>query len=102
MTEGTCDRCWGTGRSDITGINQRAIEQKMRTWSEKQVLEYLGSRMGADLAQMREVILDLSKYCDKQSNRRKVPEGRSAFWLALNWHSLGEILRKIGIGDTGP
>ena len=26
ITQGTCDKCWGTGRTDVTGVNLRDLE----------------------------------------------------------------------------
>lgn len=31
ITSDVCDRCWGTGRSDRTGPDLRAIERELRT-----------------------------------------------------------------------
>ena len=37
MTEGVCDKCWGTGRSDKRGTDLKKMEQFDRQYKEKSV-----------------------------------------------------------------
>lgn len=93
--EDTCDKCWGTGRTDITGLDQRAAERHMREWSEDQVLRYLGDKLGANMSGTRCFLLELAAYCEKQTRRRKVPDGVSPFWHAMTWEAMRRVLARL-------
>jgi len=53
ITEGICEACWGTGRSDITGPDLRAIDAH-EAQLEREVSErWLAWRLGASFSSVR-------------------------------------------------
>lgn len=100
-TKGVCDACWGSGDAHRPRSDIRALEAECEAWDEDQCLNYLGLRLGLPFDHLRLRISQLADICDKQSKRRKVPDGESEFWWSHSWHALGSILRKLSTGGTG-
>lgn len=90
-----CDQCWSTGDKHRIGTDIRKLEEQRKNWEENQVLEYLARRLGTGLNRIPLRILDLAKFCEKQANRRKIPDGESEFWWSHEWHMLGRLLKKL-------
>lgn len=90
-----CDQCWSTGDKHRIGTDIRKLEEQRKNWEESQVLEYLARRLGCGLSGISKRILALAELCEKQANRRKLPEGEQAFWWHSEWHMLSEILKNL-------
>jgi hypothetical protein len=90
-----CDVCWSTGDKYRIGTDIRELEAQRKKWQEDQILEYLAYRLGCGLSRISQRVLQLSDLCEKQANRRKLPEGEEAFWWNSEWHALGRMLRKL-------
>lgn len=90
-----CDQCWSTGDKYRIGTNIRDLEAARKNWEENQVLEYLAQRLGCGLTKISQRVFQLSDLCEKQANRRKLPEGEEPFWWNSEWHALGRMLKKL-------
>lgn len=95
FTSDICSVCWGSGDKSRPWLDLRKLETKQQAWEESQVLEYLSRRLGCGLSKIPERILQLADLCEKQANRRKLPEGEHAFWWNSEWHMLAQILKSL-------
>lgn len=95
FTSGICSDCWGSGDKTRPWLNLRTLEADRKNWEESQVLEYLARRLGCGLSGISRRILALAELCEKQANRRKLPEGEEAFWWHQEWHMIGSILKSL-------
>lgn len=95
VTIGQCDSCWGSGDKYQPWPNIRKLEQSQADWEEDQCLKYLGRRLGAPISRLSKRLGQLADLCDKQANKRKLPEGEQEFWWHHEWTVLSSILRKF-------
>lgn len=95
FTYDVCDSCWGSGDKHRIGTDIRKLEEQWKNWEENQCLEYLARRLGCGLSRIKDRILQLSEMCEKQANRRKLPEGEEAFWWNSEWDMLSRIFKKL-------
>jgi len=54
MTPGVCDKCWGSGRTDVSGPNLRKVESALRTAEKEASLRWFEQRIGGNLGMIRE------------------------------------------------
>lgn len=85
MTEGVCDACWGTGRTDIKGADLRAMDAHLEKSRVETSARWLVGQIGADYKRhqpyLREVISKLSRVRMK-----------GGFWAARSRDVLAEVL----------
>lgn len=90
-----CDQCWSTGDKYRIGTDIRKLEAQREDWEENQCLEYLARRLGCSLSRLRNRINQLADICEKQANKRKLPEGEETYWWNSEWTALGRILKRL-------
>lgn len=97
MTNGICDKCWGSGDDNQPWLNLRTLDNNRKAWEQDQCQQWLANRLGCGLDKLKLRVGQLSDLCRKQANRRKLPEGedRNEFWWAHEWNALADILGKI-------
>jgi len=87
-TAGICDECWGTGRSDQTGIDQRKVRRQLEDARRTSGKEYLAKRLGVEYKTMKEHLpavadkLDRARWGDK-------------FWLSRAADIVTDVLREL-------
>jgi hypothetical protein len=69
-----------------------------RAWDEEQAVAFLAQRIGAGFSDTAQRIRDLAELADKESRRRKVPDGEREFWWRRSWEALADALRGL-VGD---
>lgn len=64
MTEDVCDVCWGTGRTDITGVDLRELEGRCQRLENEHGREasskWLSDRLGLSFTQVRAILPNLA------------------------------------------
>src|SRR5688572_28930398 len=75
FTQDCCCDCWGSGDKSRPWTDIRRMEQERVKWEETEILEYLARRLGCRLSKIPARIEELAQFCDKQANRRKLPDG---------------------------
>jgi len=71
------------------------MERKRDAWEEDQCMRWLSQKLGIGIASVASTILELADLADKQSRKRKIPEGRDPYWWARNWEMIALMLRKL-------
>lgn len=94
-TVGQCDACWGSGDADNPWPSIRDLEKKRKGWERDQCLSWLACRLGCQFSEMREKLNELAELCQKQANKRNLPEGAEQFWWRQNWEALAAVLQDI-------
>lgn len=94
-TVDVCDECWGSGRRNLKFTDIRKLEQKRRDWEEAQCVAWLARKLCADLRHVRPYIALLSELAEKQSRKRKVPDGYDLSHWYHTWHMLSVQLKKL-------
>jgi len=61
MTRGVCDVCWGTGRTDETGLDRREMEAQMRTLKTESSRRWFEDRIGAKLKMQHPAFLAVAQ-----------------------------------------
>lgn len=95
FTQDVCDKCWGSGDVSRPWADIRKMERARADWEENQVFEYLARRLGCGLSGIKGRISQLAAMCNKESNRRKIPEGEHVFKWCQDWQMLGSILNRL-------
>jgi len=90
-----CDVCWGSGDKNRIGANLREIEKERRDWEHEQCLTWLTRHLGLDFNALNRRLGDISDFCKKQANKRKIPQGEDYFWWSENWLALSSLFRKL-------
>ena len=83
VTDGVCDGCWGTGRSDKQGPDLRAAELEIANARALATGDWFAGRVGANLSLVREHFGELAR----RLRRIRVKTGDS-FWF----HNVAEIV----------
>lgn len=91
LTWGTCDKCWGSGRSDAPGVDLRALTQRLQAAETARAVTasglWLARRMGVTLGPLRE---HLPEVVAKIRGMRM-----SGFWAAQAARRLADALDTI-------
>ena len=95
ITKDTCDKCWGTGDKDNHGSNLRDLIDFKENWKKEQVFYFLSAYLGITIETIRNRFLQLSELAEKQSQKRKLPEGEEEFWWVHDWKSISSILKEL-------
>lgn len=94
MTTGQCDVCWGSGSQSRPWPNVRELEQRERELTEEQVAAWLARQSGATLIEPT-IFAELLRVMERETRRRKLPEGLHPFWYAETAEILVAMLRKL-------
>lgn len=60
ITDGICDTCWGTGRTDKIGTDLRKLREELREKSVESSRKWFDTAIGSDLTRMRERYLAIA------------------------------------------
>lgn len=90
-----CDLCWGTGDANRAGVDLRKLTSDRKDWESHQAAEWLAKRLGLRIGGMSAYVRRLSILAEKESRRRKIPEGYDTWFWARTWESLSNILLKL-------
>jgi len=95
MTLDVCDGCWGSGDSNRKGEDLRAWRDRDREMSRRQAFKYLKSTFGATLSSLRKDLLIFADIIEKETRRRKLPEGTDEFWYRNNAETFAKSIRRL-------
>lgn len=95
-----CDQCWGSGVEGRPWPSVRELGVQRADWEAEQVYEYLRERLGIRFFAKR--IMSLADMADRETKRRKFPEGEDPFFFTRDWESVSALLRKLAAKDPQP
>jgi hypothetical protein len=87
LTEGVCDTCWGTGRSDIIGPDLRAIEAHDAQLEREVSERWLARRLGATFRDMRPHLATIAA----RIKHKRVDD----FWLQRCTETVKRVLEEL-------
>jgi hypothetical protein len=96
MTNGVCDKCWGSGDADHhwTDLRRLRAEEEQRVFARADTL--LSDRTGCSSSTMRPAILALIELLRKEGRRRKPPVASDFF---RPWQRVCDALASV-LGDA--
>jgi len=95
MTRNVCDVCWGSGDKHKVWEDLRAWRDRDQEMSREQAFKYLKSAFGATLSSLRKDLLIFADIIDKETRRRKLPEGTDEFWYKRNAEVFSRSIRRL-------
>ncbi len=102
MTRDVCDGCWGSGDKHKTWTDLRAWRGRDTEMSREQAFKYLQSAFGATLSGLRKDLLVFAGIIEKETRRRKLPEGTDEFWYKSNAEAFSRAIRRLCGEDVEP
>jgi hypothetical protein len=70
--------------------------------SREQAFKYLQSAFGATLSGLRKDLLVFAGIIEKETRRRKLPEGTDEFWYKSNAEAFSRAIRRLCGEDVEP
>ena len=87
ITEGICDACWGTGRTDVTGPDQREILARESALERETSERWLAHRIGASFGSVRP---HLATIASRLKHKRT-----DDFWLQRCTETVRRVLEEL-------
>lgn len=101
ITTDVCDKCWGSGRTDETGPDLRKIknelEQKERVFKQEEFEQWLAKEINLPTKTFNTQVLleQLIQFLQKESNKRKLPEGVDNFFYRRSCEYLVSFFQRL-------
>ncbi len=95
MTRDVCDICWGSGDKHRTWQDLRAWRDRDTEMSRKQAFEYLQSVFGTRYESIRSSLLHFADIIEKETRRRKLPEGTNEFDYKRSAEVFSRAIRRL-------
>ena len=102
MTWDQCEHCWGSGDADRPWPNLRELSQARKEADEDEVLTWF--RAWSGLRSMRAsdeaIWAEIMRVLEKQTRRRKLPDGVDPFWFHRTVERLFEMIKRLSASAT--
>ena len=95
ITQGICSKCWGSGDADCPWADQRKLEAAVESAHRESGAKWLVGQLGVNLGTTGRTISRLAALAEKESRRRKLPEGEDEYWWRESWLAVAAQLRKL-------
>ena len=95
MTRDVCDVCWGSGDKHKTWQDLRVWRDRDTEMSREQAFKYLQTVFGASLSSLRKDLLIFADIIEKETRRRKLPEGTDEFWYKRSAETFAIAVRRL-------
>lgn len=95
MTRDVCDVCWGSGDKGRPFTNLREWMNHDNEMSREQSFKYLQSYIGGDYKTMKSTLLHFADIIEKETRKRKIPEGIEEYWYKQYAERFAIVIRRL-------
>ena len=95
MTRDVCDVCWGSGEAERPFTNLREWMERDLEMSREQSFKYLQSYLGGNYKTMKSILLHFADLIEKETRKRKIPEGFEEFWYKQYAERFAFVIRRL-------